>query len=248
MSIPQAIFLGLTQGLTEFLPISSSGHLVLFQQFLGFTNPPIAFDSLIHVATLAAVFIYFRKQLPLLLQQKLPHLILGTLPAVVFGLLIYLYALDTFSSLPLLSLGFLVTSLLLFLSHQIQKPGQPLKNLNRSQSLLVGLSQALAILPSISRSGATIATGRFAGLDKAASFTFSFILSIPAILGALALTGGDLFTPQYPLAVSLAGFLTAFFSGLFSLKLLDLLFKKYSLLPFAWYTLFLGLLIAGLIF
>lgn len=247
MSVDQAFLLGLVQGFTEFLPISSSGHLALLEQFLGFTTPPLAFDTLIHVATLTAVFIYFRKEIPLLLRQKFSHLVIGTVPAVVVGLLVYLFALESLFNNYLLAGGFIATSLLLYLAQQVSNTGRTLNTITFPQSFVIGVFQALALLPSISRSGATMAAGRFVGLNKQAAFTYSFVLSIPAIIGAVSLTGKDLFTAEYQFLPSLVGFVAAFISGILSLKLLDLLFKKYSLSPFIWYTFLLGVAIFGLI-
>lgn len=247
LSVDQALLLGVVQGLTEFLPISSSGHLVILQSFFGLTTPPIAFDSLIHIGTLAAVFVYFRRQIPLLFRTKFLHLVLGTLPSVIFGLYVYFFALNTFTDTLQLGLGFLVTAFILLLTHLTTRPGQPLQKLSYFQALVVGLFQALSILPSISRSGATIAGGRFSNLSKEAAFSFSFILSIPAIIGALVLTGRELLNPTaYPTLPSFVGLIGAFISGLFGLKLLDLMFKRYSLTPFIVYTAVLGILILGL--
>ncbi len=247
MSIDQALLLGLVQGLTEFLPLSSSGHLVIFQQFMGLSEAPLAFDTLIHVATLTAVLLYFRKSIPFFFKQKFLHLVVGTIPAIFFGLFIYRFGQWTFNDLNLLALGFLATSLLLFLAEHITKAGSPLNQLNLKHSLIIGVFQALAILPSISRSGATIAAGRLVGLSKESAFVFSFALSVPAILAAISLTGKDLFSAEYQPTPLLTGFLAAFITGLLSLKLLDILVRRNLLNFFVWYTFILGLFIAGLI-
>lgn len=246
MSPHQALLLGLVQGLTEFLPLSSSGHLVLFEQLLGFQTPPIAFDSLTHVATLAAVLVYFRHQLSYFFRQKLSHIIVGTIPAIIVGFFIYKFALGIFADLYLLSFGFLATSLLLVAAHNIHTPGVTVKGITHKQSFFIGLFQALAILPSISRSGATFAAGRYVGLSKEASFTFSFLLSIPAIIGALTLTGPELFTATYPPLPSIIGFSAAFLFGFLSLKLLDYMVRRTSLKFFIWYTFIFGVFLLGL--
>lgn len=248
MTILQAIFLGIVQGLTEFLPISSSGHLSLFEQFLGLKEGTLVFDIVIHVATLLAVFIYFRHQLKSFFTHKLSHVIIGTIPAVIFGFWFYRYGQNLFNDFYFLGVGFLVTSLLLFLDYLNHKPGKELKDLSLKQSFLIGVFQAAAIIPSLSRSGSTIVGGRFVGLNKNAAFNFSFLLSVPAIIAAMALAAKDLNQLDGNFVPVIAGFSAALISGLLGLKLLDYLFKRENLLPFAFYTLILGSALLGLVY
>lgn len=254
MTSTQALFLGIVQGLTEFLPVSSSGHLVLFQSFLDISTPPLFFDVLVHVGTLLAVLIYFRHQLISFTKTHLPQLIIATVPAIIVGLAIYTTSLEIFTNLYITSLSFLLTSVLLFLTTRV-KTTTPVKTTASNSSikvtpikaLFIGIFQAIAILPGVSRSGSTISAGIFSGLSKNTAFTFSFILSIPAILGALVLNLTDISNLDVTLTLpSLIGFSAALISGLVSLCLLNYVLNRKNLLPFAIYTYLLGSFLLGL--
>lgn len=248
MTSTQALFLGIVQGLTEFLPISSSGHLVIFQSFLDISSPPLFFDVLVHTGTLLAVVIYFRHQLINFTKTHLSQLVIATIPAILVGLAIYTTSLDIFTNLYLTSLSFLLTSVLLFLTTRIKTtpPAHPVK-VTPTRALLIGIFQAIAILPGVSRSGSTISAGIFTGLSKNTAFTFSFILSIPAVLGALTLNLINTSNLDVALTIpSLIGFSAALISGLVSLCLLNYVLKRKNLLPFAIYTYLLGSFLLGL--
>lgn len=258
MSFAQVVFLAIIQGLTEFLPISSSGHLVLFQYILKLSVVPVFFDILLHVGTLIAVLIFFRPKITWLTRETLKavfHLqfnrvprmviwiILGSLPAATAG--IYLNSLlgFVFSSLSLLTLSFLFTSLLLISTSWIKSRNNNDTPLTWPKSIGIGLFQAIALFPGVSRSGATIVAGEWLGLSPEKAFEFSFLLSIPATLGALFLQLPQMsaFTArEFPLY--LLGVLLSAVSGWFSLKFLRniVLFNKLYLLGL--YTFFLSLL------
>ena len=248
MTSTQAFFLGIVQGLTEFLPVSSSGHLVLFQSFLGITTPPFFFDVLVHSGTLLAVVIYFRHQLIGFTRTHLSQLIIATIPAVLVGLFVYTTSLEIFTNLYLTSLSFLLTSVLLFLTTKVKTTTSiSSTKITSTRALLIGIFQAIAILPGVSRSGSTISAGIFTGLSKNTAFTFSFILSIPAILGALTLNLTNMSNLDVTLTLpSLIGFSAALISGLVSLCLLNYVLKRKNLLPFAVYTYLLGSFLLGL--
>jgi undecaprenyl-diphosphatase len=196
----QALGLGIVQGLTEFLPISSSGHLVLGQKLLGLTEPELLFDVVVHVGTLIAVAAYFYKDILMILRglwarddegRKGRHFILllmvGSVPAALAGFLLK----DTFESLfgSTLAVGFalILTGVFLLLTRLAPSGGIRLRNCGAGRAFLVGAAQALAITPGISRSGSTIACGLLLGLERSFAARLSFMLSIPAILGALLL-------------------------------------------------------------
>ncbi|MBI2054203.1 MAG: undecaprenyl-diphosphate phosphatase [Candidatus Staskawiczbacteria bacterium] len=181
MDIFQSIILGIVQGITEFLPISSSGHLVLLQKMFGIKEPPIFFDTLIHFATILAVIFYLRKEIWSVLKglnkkenQRLVLLILlATIPAVVVGFSMKDEIDEIFNSLSLLAVSFLITALILFLTKFFENGKKNLEKLSWLDSLLIGIFQALAILPGVSRSGGTISAGFFRGLDRTSAFKFS---------------------------------------------------------------------------
>jgi undecaprenyl-diphosphatase len=250
MNLPETIFLSIVQGMTEFLPVSSSGHLVLFQKILGFKTPPVFFDILVHVGTLMAVFVFFRQRIIKIIQEIisgqlkfLKVLILASIPAGLVGFLIESKIEAIFNSLFLLGLSFLINSAILFSIKNVAPGITQSKYLNPKKSLFIGALQALAILPGVSRSGSTISAGLKAGLRKDDAFEFSFLLAIPAILGALLLKakdflGKDSLNGQF----SLMGFTIAAITGFISLKILADFVKKGKLYLFAPYTLLLGIL------
>ena len=220
MSIYAAMVLGLIQGLTEFLPVSSSGHLAVAQHFIpGFDQPGLLFDIVLHLGTLLAVLIYFRREVGLLLWALGPGnglatwrrlwitLIVGTLPAVVAALLFGSVIERSFDQLWVVGTGLLVTGALLLGSRRLTLDGRTLGDMGARDALTVGLFQSAALLPGISRSGSTIVGSLLRGLSHDAAARFSFLLSIPAILGAAVYE-----LPRVSLveADALAGYLTGF--------------------------------------
>lgn len=236
MTVFQAIVLGLVQGLTEFLPVSSSGHLVIAQTILGFSTPPILFDVLVHVATLVAVVIYFRKRLLGLTKQQIFLAGVATIPAVIAGLVIEKQLEELFSSLWVVAIGLLFTSGLLLTTLKAGPQKRQVSELSWFQAVIIGLFQALAITPGVSRSGSTVAGGYLLHLKKEDAFFFSFLLAIPAISGAALLQLKDVVSFQQIASFPyLLGFVVASLSGLAALRILDLLIKKAKLHYFAVY-------------
>ena len=201
MSLLDALLLGLIQGITEFLPVSSSGHLVMGQALLDVQIPGVAFEVAVHVATLLSVLLVFRKRVAVLVVgvvrrdpeawKYLGFIVLATLPAVAVGLgarhaLEGLFDVPEVAAVALLVTGsFLWTSKRAMARNPNGKPGA-------REAILVGLAQAFAIIPGISRSGATVVTGLWLGLEAEEAATFSFLMAVPAILGAAVLELPDL--------------------------------------------------------
>lgn len=249
----ESILLGILQGLTEFLPVSSSGHLVLAQELLaGFEAPPAAFDILLHGGTLAAVLIYFRDDLVQIIRDMfgsgeggwhLPVLlIIGSIPAGIVGVFLSDMIKPLFAAPRVASFGLILTSGILAAAWRLRGKGhRSLAGLTVLSVLLIGLAQALAIVPGISRSGSTIAMGMFIGLSGREAARFSFLLSIPAIAGALILESGVVAETGLPLSF-LAGALAAALVGWASIAFLMKLLDRENLLPFAVYCLALGVL------
>lgn len=240
MSYLLAIFLGVIQGLTEFLPVSSSGHLVLLQEFLGFSEPPIFFDVMVHLGTLLAVVLFFGGDLERVLRVKraLRNIVVGTLPIVVVGLAIQPFVKIIFSSPPLVGASYLFTAVLLLWSKKFS--GQKsFRELGNAQTLIVGLFQAVAILPGVSRSGATIVGGLSQNLSRDSAFKFSFYLSLPAILGAMVLQLKGLSAVNF-LPQSFLGMMAATLVGYFALKILQKVLTSNKLYYFSFYCFLLG--------
>jgi len=243
MTFIQAFILGLVQGLTEFLPISSSGHLVIIQHIFKLTKPPVLFDIFVHLATALAVILVFWPVLIKLTKKYIFLIFIASLPAAVIGLLLNSQIESLFSSLKLVSLALFITGFLLFsiqfFIHKTKKNKPKLLDV-----FIIGCFQALAIIPGISRSGSTISSAVFMGLKPITAFNFSFILSLPAILGAQLLFLPELTaisSKQIPFLFT--GFITALISGFFSLKFLKKIITKGKLNIFAYYCLTLASLI-----
>jgi len=252
MSWFQVFFLSIVQGLTEFLPVSSSGHLVLFQKIFGL-RPPVLFDVFVHVGTLGAILFYFRKELNKLIKGIFKKdnkslcflllIIIGTIPAVIVGLLLEKKIELVFDSFRLVGISLLITSLLLFLTNIFKDKLKKTKitSSNWKDALFIGVFQALAILPGISRSGATISAGLFRKFGRDLAFKFSFFLAIPAIIGALILQIPDLINSSiYLINQALIGMIIAGIVGFFALKILKRFLVSSRLYIFAIYCLFLG--------
>ena len=249
MTIWIAILLGLVQGLCEFLPVSSSGHLVLLQRIFGVSEGALFFDSMLHIGTLAAVLSVYRKSVWQMIThpfQKKVGLLLAatavtTLLALAFG--------DTLGELyggAYLGFGFLFTSLLLTLGDQLGNGKKSVARLSYPGAAGIGLIQGIAILPGVSRSGSTITAGRFFGLTKEEAAEFSFLLSIPAILGSLVLQlpsvmESGLSGITWPTIA--VGTITAAISGYFAIRFVLRLINRKSLRGFAVYTAALGALV-----
>jgi undecaprenyl-diphosphatase len=260
MDILQAILLGLVQGVTEFIPVSSSGHLVLVPWLLGWPEPELVFDTVVHWGTLLAVLAFFWRDWLALISAWLRGLfrwdwsdpmarlmwllILGSIPAVLIGYLLEGFFKFLFGEPAWVSVFLLVTAVLLALSEWLGSRTRETSDLRWRDSLVIGLSQAAAIAPGISRSGATIATGLFRGLDRPAAARFSFLLATPIILGAGLFQLLDLAAAPDPLAqvpALVAGFLTAAVSGYVCIWALLRYLQRGRLYPFAVYCAYVGI-------
>ena len=263
MTILQAIILGIIQGITEFLPISSSAHLVLTPYFLGWEFPPeqvMPFDVLVQAGTLVAVIVYFwhdlwavvRGWLAALWQRKpfaTPearlgwYLILATIPASLVGVLIKDQVEAAFHSPRATGFFLIVTALILVAAERLSKRNRTFSNINWLDALIIGLFQVISLFPGISRSGSTIAGGMFRHLDRSSAARFSFLMSVPVMIGASLFSLKDLLeTPSLTgfLPVILAGFIAAAIVGYLSIRWLLSFLTKRSLNWFALYCVILG--------
>lgn len=256
MSIIQAIILGLVQGLTEFIPVSSSGHLVIMHRLLGVTESGLTFDVALHMGTIAALLIFFHKDI-IILTRALVHkdkhtklawlIVVATVPAVIVGFLLEGAAETSFRSVRLVAFNLLLMGAIMLLaekiSHKISRRTS-VDKISLKQALGVGIAQSLAIVPGVSRSGVTITAGLFAGMDRVAATRFSFLLAIPITVGAVVkvLASGDIVTQvSNEKAIFVAGILSALVSGLFAIKFLLAYLSRHSLAAFAYYRFALAL-------
>ena len=245
MTIFQSLILGIVQGLTEFLPVSSSGHLVLFQNWFGVEQNNLFYDLLLHVATLGAVLIFFFPALKALRPKKIGLLLLGTIPAGLIGVLFKTQIELFFNSMVLLGISFVITAAINFgISHSLRKEQDAA--ITWRHALIIGCLQAVAIIPAISRSGSTVFAGLKTGLSRQQAFEFSFLLSIPAIGGAMVLQLLDVVQTGIAIPATgplVIGFIAAFISGWMSLGLLKKLLVTKHFNFFGWYTGILGVII-----
>ncbi|MFH0925565.1 MAG: undecaprenyl-diphosphate phosphatase [bacterium] len=279
MNLLKAILLGIIQGVTEFLPISSSGHLVIIQKGIyNLEQSGLTFDILLHVATLCAILLYFRKNITYLFksflnleyykhsvnlitnptilnnvkdpkileaQSTLFFILIASIPTAIIGFAFKDIFEDIFTKVSIVGLMLVVTGLILWIAdYKTRSNNQTLKKLTVTNALIIGLFQGLAIMPGISRSGATIAAGIFCGLDRNFSAEFSFLIAIPAILGALFLEIHKLsFTIMNGelLLTYLAGMLMAGIVGYLSLKTLFSILKHKKLAYFSYYCWIVGI-------
>ena len=246
-----AIFLGVVQGLTEFLPVSSSGHLVLFQQLLSLPGDQLFFDLALHMGTLLPVLWVYRADLLRMLRAPVAEsgpiaerpgtrllglIVLGSIPTAIIGLLFEDLFERIFASPAALTVTFTLTGALLFLSGRVRQGDAAELEMKPWQALLIGLAQGLAITPGISRSGTTIAVALFLGMRREYAARFSFLLSIPAIGGAFLLKLKDVRPGDIAVDATLVGALAALVSGYLALRLLIRLVKSGDFSRFAWYV------------
>lgn len=267
MTIIQAIILGLLQGATEFLPISSSGHLVLVPWLLGWDKASLTFDTIVHLGTLVAVVIYFQRDIwqitrgvLVTLQQRnladpdgrLGWLIaLGCVPAALFGLLLEDFFESLFGAPLIVSCLLLITGLILLLSEKISQRLRQLEGIGVKDSLLIGLAQAAAIAPGISRSGATIAAGLALNIDREAAARFSFLLALPIILGAGLLKLKDTLAEgvtSSEIGILVIGFVVAAVSGYACIYFLLAYIRRHSLYIFTAYCWLFGIFCLIMVF
>jgi len=250
MSKLEAFVLGIIQGLTEFIPISSTGHLYLGRHLFGLDEAGIFLDTMLHIGTLLAVLVIYKNELITIIKNpfgKLSKLvIIGTIPAVVVGLLLS----DLFDSISKtgITIGweFIFTGIILWIAEGVRRGGKTLHSITYGDALFIGTFQAAAIFPAVSRSGLTIAAGLFRKLDRETAAYFSFLLSIPAIAGGVVLQFGELASGQVEnisfsslLVATIASALFGYIAVVWMINFL----KKHSLRFFAVYVWILGLLI-----
>lgn len=252
MTITTAIILGLLQALGEFLPISSSAHLVLFSFFTGKEYQGLTFDVLLHLATLIAVCAYFWKDLLVLTKKGLTepksedgklfwYIGLATIPAAVAGYFLEDLAENTFRAPHILACTLIIFAILLFIADR--KAKQNIKdNLSLKIMMLIGCVQALALVPGVSRSGITITAALFLGLTRGLSARISFLLSMPIIAGAAVLKLSHISLSQID-APLIAGFLSALVGGFLVIKFLMKYIQKHNFDIFVYYRIALGILI-----
>jgi undecaprenyl-diphosphatase len=241
---------GLVQGLTEFLPVSSSGHLVLVPALLGIDEPDLATSAVLHLGTLAAVVWYYRTDLARLVHFRTdPHarriiwlLAIGTIPAAVVGTTLDGPIEIIFSEPWLAAVSLIVTGVILALGLLIPRGARTLEQGTAGDALVVGMAQAFALIPGISRSGMTITASMAQGIERVQAARYAFLLAVPSIAGAGLLKGIDLIDSGGFEPSLLVGVLTAAVSGYFAIAFLVRLLARAGMAPFAAYCILFGVI------
>ena len=244
VSLIEAIILSVIQGITEWFPVSSSGHLALMQQFFGFQNLP--YDVFLHFAGIFAVLFVFKREILKLLSfnrvslKYISLLVIALIPAGFVGFLLSDWIENLFSNMTYLGIFFIVSGLVVYSTKfSIERKS----DINNKDAWFIGLLQVLAILPGISRSGMTISAGLFKGVSKRAAIRFSFLMSIPLILGASALKAKDLMISNINLSILVISFIITFFVSLITIKLLIKIIKSDKFYLFGIYNIILGIVV-----
>ena len=254
MSFWQAAISGVVQGLTEFLPISSSGHLVLLHHFFGLTEPQLLFDIFLHLGTLLAVVVYFRSDILKACRDRrvIFLIILGSLPTALIGFYFESFLKSSFENVELVGMMLIVTAIFIFIASYVsnnKRASTKAQSLGPFKALLIGIAQGFSALPGISRSGATIAMALVCNVKKIEAIRFSFLLSIPAVLGALLfeLRGLDALGSNLSPSV-FVGILTAFVTGLIAIYLVIKAVLGDKLFLFGVYCLLVGFFVLSRIY
>jgi len=246
----EAFILGMIQGLTEFLPISSTGHLYLGRHLFGLDEAGLFLDTMLHIGTLLAVFVIYKEELLYMLRKPFSKLtfllIVGTIPAVAVGLLLKDYFEAISKTGVTIGWEFLITGMFLWFSDGIKHGYKRMEDITYTDAFVIGTFQAAAIFPAISRSGLTIVGGLLCKLDRETAAYFSFLLSIPAIAGAIVLQSVDLLEGQaetISLSALVVGTVSSALFGYLAVRWMIRYLQKHSLKVFAVYVWILGLLI-----
>ena len=268
-AILRAIILGIVQGLTEFIPVSSSGHLILIPRLFEWPDQGLAFDVGLHVGTLAALLVYFfRDWIRLLsagIRDALRHgpripvwspdgrfllsLALGTIPAAIAGFLLNDWIESNVRQAWVVAIGLAVAGAVMLVADRTARATRTLENAGWTDAIIIGCAQAVALIPGVSRSGATISAGLFVGMQRADAARYAFLLGTPVFIGAAILKVPDLFAGDVSLADAIIGATVSFIVGLAAIRYLLLYLQRGGLVPFVIYRFGLAavtLLIAGI--
>ncbi len=237
------IILGIIQGITEFLPVSNSGHLVIIQKFIGVTEQAVVISVVLHLGTSLALVIFFFKDILNLLRNMrlLSYIIIVTLVTGIIGISGKGFFEKLFNSPRLVAVALIFTGIILILTRKFMEKKR--SALNIKDALILGLTQGFAIIPGISRSGITISTLLFRGLDREISFRFSFLASIPAVFGAAILEAKDIsLTSNIGTKSLIIGFIFSLLIGLLSLRILKIILGKAKLYYFGYYCIIIAVI------
>ncbi len=250
MSILHALLLGIVQGFTEFLPISSSAHLILIPKLFGWDPSPLVFDTSLHIGTALAIGVYFLGDFLKITRKMVYYLAVGTIPVMVIGFILDNTIEYIFRNIGWVALFLILGSIFMYIAEFVSKRKVNSNEITLKKSLLIGASQVFALFPGISRSGVTISTGLLTGLSREEAARFSFLLSAPAVVAAasykllttFSMVGTIGYTPW------ILGIITSFVSGMLAIKFLLTFLKSNSLSAFVIYRVILAAFILLVLF
>ncbi len=265
MDILQAIILGIVQGIGEFLPISSTAHLVLVPYFLGWDDPGLAFDVALHAGTLVAVMIYFWNDWIEIIRSAfgfkkinfssekynkklLKLLVIATIPGALAGYFLESYAENIFRNPLIIAFTLSFVGIVLYIADKFLKHKKNINDLTVKNAFLIGIAQAIAIVPGVSRSGATMIAGLGMGLSREGAARFSFLMSMPIILGATLANFPDFFSGTFQTWPLIFGVTSSAISGYWAISFLLKFLQKASFVVFVWYRIILAAIIATVYF
>jgi undecaprenyl-diphosphatase len=251
LNLIQSLILGTVQGLTEFIPVSSSGHLVLLQRIFGLSEGSLTFTVFVHFGTLIAVLVVYYRDIIAIIRKpwaKLPLLLLtGAAVTGVIGIAFTGFFRSVFESGQTVGVNFLITGAVLFFVDRFRKGNKGIEEMTYLDAVFVGLMQAFSIMPAISRSGMTISGALLRGMDREQAARYSFLLSVPVILGASAMEAKDLMSaglePALGVMPILVGTLAAAIAGYFAIHYMLRVLTRGSLRVFSYYVFALGILV-----
>ncbi len=262
MTIPQAIIAGIVQGITEFIPISSSGHLIIVRELFGIEMESLSFDVAVHIATLAAVVWVMRREIFDIVKEFFSKkiwkstglkIIAATIPAVIFGLILNGDLIDLIRTTQVVAVSLIFWGIVLFIADIFAKKQkkliEKLQKIGWIRAIIIGIAQAIALIPGTSRAGITMTAGLFTGIDRVRAARFSFLLSIPVILGAGLLTAVEAVETGLDIGIGIliAGCIAALISGIIAIRFLLKFLEKGTFAGFAAYRIIIGLLLLILI-
>lgn len=262
----QLLVLCFIQGMTEFLPVSSSGHLILLPTLFHWTEQGLELDVAMHVGTLCAVFLYFWSDLKDMIVSCFRYvtsgfsrdrcdshvqlalcLVIATIPAIIVGFSLKKMGMGDIRQVAVIGITSIVFGLVLYLADHFGRRTHDIKDMTISRGFIIGMAQAVALIPGVSRSGICITAGRFLGFDRVSCARFAFLLSIPSIIGAATLTAYDAYKDQVPLVIGevVWGIVFSMLFGLLAIHFMITFLTRHSLTPFVIYRVLLG---AGILF
>jgi len=250
MEIFQSAILGVIQGVTEFWPISSTAHLAIFPWFLNWNDPGLTFDVALHMGTLVAIIIFFWRDWVTIFRREnrilLWFILVGTIPGAIAGYLLNSYAETALRAPVIIAASLIIFGIILYLADQYGKRYDDIRHLSWGKAIFIGIAQAIAIIPGVSRSGVTMSAGLLAGLKRSQAAKYSFMLAAPVMFGAGTFKANEIYQVGFidgNWLLITVGFISALIAGILAIRFLLGLLQKTGFSIFVWYRFILAIVI-----